>query len=105
MPGQAGSARVRAGVPADHAAGATAHLAGAGALLLAAALLAGDGRPATAPRPLRQTAGDANLAGGDELDVDPGLEQGAEHARRVARRVLHPGTDDADLAQLRIGNQ
>src|SRR4051812_44841796 len=49
-------------------------------------------------------AGDADLAGGDQLDVDPRVVEGAEHARDVAGGAQDAGADDADLADVLFGD-
>ena len=49
--------------------------------------------------------GDADFAGCDQLDVDAGFGEGAEHQRGVAGRGLHAGADQADLDQVVVAQQ
>ena len=48
---------------------------------------------------LADDAGDADFGGGNHINVDAAVGQDAEHSGGVARRILHPGTDDADRGQ------
>ena len=48
---------------------------------------------------LADDAGDADFRGGNHINVDAAVGQDAEHPGGVARRVLHPGADDAHRGQ------
>ena len=47
-------------------------------------------------------AGDPDFRGRNQLNIDALLAERAEHPGSITRGILHPGADDADLAQFGI---